>query len=239
MFTDPTPSEAKFLIPFDIGESKIRLYGSPSIMAARSELMKSLLDKIELEGNVLAPQMKVNKNSLIYLWTYLNGLNVKLPENTKDLVEIWPLLNYFDVNSNDPMIENYIESMLNNIKSIEFMLQNSEYNALLDDMLKKVKIIYPWRTYYQTNVNSARNKIERKHEFKVLREYSTSWAGGGSMQINDTKMEESLESRGYQPVINSQGIKYYKSGPFYFTDPIWDGKEYAMYQTDAEGNRII
>lgn len=73
---DPSPEEAKFETKFVVSEEKITLYGFPSIMSKNSELIKSLLDKLDPSGsNVLAPNFPLgNKRSLEIVWMYINGI---------------------------------------------------------------------------------------------------------------------------------------------------------------------
>lgn len=89
-FTNPSEDELRFLVPFEVGEQKIHLYGSLVVMSYQSELIKRLLDKLDTkEFNVLAPEMKVNEPSLLTLWSKMNGKD-ETWETTKDVVETWP-----------------------------------------------------------------------------------------------------------------------------------------------------
>lgn len=86
---DPTESEIQYLRPFLISQDKIRLYGSPVTMSFKSELIKSLLDKLTTEDNILAPDMKVNSKSLLYLWYRMNGADTQELED-REIIDLWP-----------------------------------------------------------------------------------------------------------------------------------------------------
>lgn len=88
---------SKMMVPFDVGSSKVRLYGQPFMMAKLSPLVTSILDIISYkEAMPLAPSVVVSDPaSLLYFWLYLNGISDAPLEPTLDT---WEWINYFGVN---------------------------------------------------------------------------------------------------------------------------------------------
>lgn len=137
LFTDPTPQEIRYLTPFEVGEDKILLYGFPPIMALHSELIKSMLDKLDTkEPNVLAPKIKIDKDDLMNMWAKLNG--VSLAWDDRLCINLWPWLNYFDIDIEGALMKFYLNYLITNFPAD---LLKPENNHLLDDMLGKISVI--------------------------------------------------------------------------------------------------
>lgn len=97
-YLDPTSEETRFLTKFTVSSEKIQLYGFPPAMQLRSNLIKSLLDKLDTkDNNILAENIPSNK-SLEIVWLYLNQQNEKFneiiysgnPKLASVAVQIWP-----------------------------------------------------------------------------------------------------------------------------------------------------
>lgn len=229
-FTDPTPEEALYLIAFDVGTEKIRLYGSPTIMSFRSELMKSLLGKLDVEHvNALAPEMKMNENSLVFLWTQMNRVDIKYPKGD-DLIELWPLMNYFDIKTDDDLVGGYFYR----ISKLTFNELN-KHKDILKDILKKVKLL-------GSSVYEDLSKIVIKAGSRLIIIMP-------DMMDIETRFNPEYPEIMYEgfKLVENNGNKYYErtcegwpSGQYvdYFTYPEWDNsrKSYYMYSADDQGN---
>lgn len=141
IFTNPTEDQKKFLTPFEIGSEKILLYGQPINMSMKSELIESILPNLSTtDPNPIAPDEKVNPNSLNFLWVKLNGVDTVKSLSLKDLVELWPLLNYFNINVKDKVINEYLKLITLNANSI---MGDPEYNSIFLSILNKANLIDP------------------------------------------------------------------------------------------------
>lgn len=236
MFTNPSPAELKYLTPFEIGESKIHLYGAPSIMNLKSKLIESLLDKLSPDTNTLAPKMKINPNSLMYLWTKLNGSDSELPTDSLDIIEIWPLLNYFDVDVKDSLVYGYINHIL--IDQISTLIKHQD---LLQDVLKKIKIIDP-KLYdtYQKKI-----KTHEMGGLPLIIKYNDAKFNTIIVDPNnlDANIKEKLKGIAYSLMdgtVNGYGIYVPAIRGFQlFSIPEWNGSEYVMYPIDTRtGKRV-
>lgn len=144
-FINPSDTEKKFLTKFSVSSSKIELYGVPSAMQSRSNLIGSMLDKLDVDGtNVLAENILVgNEESLRAVWLYLNLWDDKLDtEKVTPVVaiKIWPWLNYFDVPYKDRYVSSYLYVLVNEDEYFdEFM--KPENRIILNDIMSKIKLI--------------------------------------------------------------------------------------------------
>lgn len=145
-FTNPSPTERKFLVPFEVGSDKVLLYGGPIVMSSKSELIKSLLEKLDFkEPNSLAPDMKIDPKILMFLWDRLNGINTSFSSlSVDDLFNLWPLMNYFDINTKSEILSEYLKTVNNLLPTI--IHKYPSYESSLMDILGKVKLIDP-QTY--------------------------------------------------------------------------------------------
>lgn len=182
VYSNPTENERKYLTPFQVGSSKITLYGQPIIMSQKSELMKSLLPRLSpSEPNQIAANEKIDQKVLTFLWEYLNGVDKSFNElSIKELFELWPLLNYFDINVEDKLITQYLEQINNNLSNI-IDIHEAEYK-LLPEILQKVKLIKPV-TFEQITYNIAQHKKKKR----VKRLLSM---GAGNVDYGDVDPED-------------------------------------------------
>lgn len=148
LYLDPSPDQSKFETKFTVSQDKLELYGFPPIMAKNSELIKSLLDKLEPgKANFLANNIPLgNKRSLEIVWLYLNreisSFSALYTGGTVDanaIIHMWPWLNYFDVPYKTYEIQDYLNLLFHVIPE----LAKSENKDILNDILIKTKIIYP------------------------------------------------------------------------------------------------
>lgn len=151
IYLDPTSDEAKFLTKFTVSQDKIDLYGSPPLMQFKSNLVLSMMDKIE-KDNALASNLPLaDKRSLEAVWLYINDkpftFNQLLHEDAdqedrQTAIQLWPWLNYFDVPYENASIKQYIDRLVNN-KNFLGELTKPENKEILEDVRKKIKIIDP------------------------------------------------------------------------------------------------
>ena len=144
-YLNPDPELQRFLVPFTVGANKIKLYGNPNLMISKSELIKSLIDKLSTtEINPLAINQEIiQSNGLIIVWLFMNNV-VALPPTTidaKDYLDIWQWLNYFDVPYNSDFVKDYIKNLF--LPTYIKQLMAPENKGILADILIKVRIINP------------------------------------------------------------------------------------------------
>lgn len=142
LYFNPTEDQARFLTKFVISSQKIDLYGFPPLTALKSELIKSLQDKLspgatyELATNIPLKSEKALKS----VWLFLNADTFDNLDG-KDQLEMWPWFNYFDVDIKNSKILTVLQNYLLKLNYLYFDdLVKSEY---LDDMLSKAKVILP------------------------------------------------------------------------------------------------
>lgn len=191
-FINPTPERKKYLVPFQIGSNKIVLYGAPAIMSLKSELINSLLDKLTDE-NVLAPNMEVNPISLEFLWSRLNGGDVH-PALLKvdNFLNLWTLMNYFDINVNDKLISEYFNALKNVIPEVA---NAEEYKSMIDGILAKAKII----SYTMYDELYKLVEMNRKEVLGIVRNLykpNENYSYVGRIDLND--IDKDLTDRGWE-----------------------------------------
>lgn len=177
IFTDPTPSEAKYLIPFEIGEQKILLYGAPTIMSLRSNLIASLLDKLDKGPNILAPKISAPKEALLYIWYELNRFHAEFPRGYEE--DVWELLNYFDVPIQDKLITNFVNMFA---KHFPTYYAENDYKEFMDNMLTKIKVfdsvgygIISNKLNHYREKNARPIIVKVHHPVKGLLEFKGTW----------------------------------------------------------------
>ena len=176
LYLDPDVELQRFLVPFTVGTNKIKLYGLPVLMIAKSELIKSLIDKLSLtENNPLAISQSVDSpNGLIIVWLYMNNNLSSLPVDIdpRDYLNIWQWLNYFDVPYNSEFIKQYIRYLFLSIYFKQLIAPESK--NILADILAKTKIIDP-KTYSDLS-ERIKYEIENKSNLvDLVLESSTGW----------------------------------------------------------------
>lgn len=235
IFTNPAEDQKKFLITFDVGADKIRLYGNPVTMSVYSELFKSLLDKIDSkETNVLAPNMKIdNPQMLNFLWEKMNGVDVDLPNNLKDLIDLWELMNYFDIDYTSKFVTEYMNAIheyqnpYKLVKEGKFLEDNPGYSERLDNLSSKIHLIKEKREKKLITVYLSQPDSYLNYTFIDPYNLNKSLSGGA---ISPIKL-----------VYDKRGNEYYKyvdimSKNDYYTYPIWDKERdaYVQYQVDPK-----
>lgn len=132
-------------VKFTVSIQKVELSGSPLIMQIKSNLIKSLIDKLDLQNpNPLASNIPLrNKKSLQIMWDYLNSTSDEFSKpftlNPKDMVGIWPWLDYFDVPYDSKEVKDYVKHLMDDNNFNELIRPQNK--SILDDVLKKIKII--------------------------------------------------------------------------------------------------
>lgn len=100
---------------FEIGADKVHLSGWLDNLSINSGLIRQLVEEIGFSDiYVIAPNMKINRNSLEFLWFKLDGTisSINYPENIKDFIEIWSLLKLFDVDYTNSIVKEYITNVV-------------------------------------------------------------------------------------------------------------------------------
>lgn len=142
LYLDPDVEVQRFLVPFVVGTNKIKLYGHPDLMMVRSELVKSLIDKLSLtQDNPLAINQNVDSpNGLIIVWLYICNVLQRIPLiDPNDYLAIWYWLNYFDVPYKSEFVTGYLRGLADTKYLTQLVLP--ENKELRDDILRKTKVI--------------------------------------------------------------------------------------------------
>lgn len=109
------PESAKtFYRPFLIGSTKVLIYGNPALMLRYSGLITSIVKTISDEPTALATQFTltdVNIKAFLYLWLYMNGLNIPQLGSLLDNLILNEWSNYFNL-YDDKFIASKIETVL-------------------------------------------------------------------------------------------------------------------------------
>lgn len=243
IFVDPTKGQAKFQILFQVGTDQFELYGLPSLMSLKSELMESLLDTLNpSEVNILAPNMKVNKESLYFLWERMNFLCNSSWTNLKSdtMIGLWPLLNYFNINVKDNIVTGYISELTKNFPKELILPENKD---ILNDMLKKIEIIdkESHSKLITESIKASASKVS----------YYGSYGRGSTVLYNPDFPEKIFLGNNYVWTLetdpDTKRMFYLWKDPAgghitnrYYTFPEWDEnkKSYVMYETDKDGRMI-
>lgn len=227
IFTDPTSVQVKYLTAFELGDDRIKLYGMPLAMSFKSELMKSMLDQLDSKVNSLAPSMKINKNSLFFIWAQLNGVDIEWPKVLQDLIDLWPLLNYFDVDYKSKLVADYFDNILGyHLKELD--------NEFRDDFLNKLKII---NSEKYDKYSKLVNKIESDKRKRKVKMY-TSW---GTIYVNIDPDHPEYTYSHWETLTNSAGKKYIRTSPsqyYTFPEEVKSEEFMVMYKADSLGNKI-
>lgn len=198
-YINPTEDERRYLVPFEIGISKTLLYGQPVIMSHRSELIKTLLPRLSLtEPNSIAPEENVDPDALIFFWNYINGSS-KPPKklSVEFLTNLWKLLNYFNIDIKSDLMTIYLQTIDEHFSSM------IGYSPVMDDILKKVKIIDPMMYNQFTNKIKEYEAKQRMKPLIIIHEHGTT----NYEQIDPQNMDNRLMELRYGISTNSQGKK--------------------------------
>lgn len=228
-FTNPTSEEKKYLVPFEVGDSKIILYGQPIIMSMKSELIKTLLSKSDLNESIpLAPNTKIDSNILSFLWERLNGIYTPFEKlSIKEVLELWPLMNYLDINVKSEILSEYLKVISKHFQVI--VHKYPEYESQLKDILGKVKLID--LIIYAGLYSQLDSTIKEKKSIPLIvmtpQEYGRSYG-----KIDSTRMDEALqkigteitESNGKKAVYIPSSLRPYGANSGYFSYPEYDEK---------------
>ena len=241
-FINPSKDELRFLTPFEVGDQKIHLYGSPVVMSYQSELIRGMLDKLDTkESNVLAPNMKVNESALLTLWSKMNGKPANW-ENNLSRIDAWSLLNYFDINVKEEIMKDYLDSLVDKFPP---ELTDHKYENVLADMLRKIKIISPMHS------NSFLEMIEEQGNKALIIFHPDGRQSESRFNpIFNERTMEILDNVGYKLVTNDAGksfyvadLRWYRGSSIYskyYSYPTWNEKEdaYAMYPANEKGEKL-
>lgn len=170
-YLDPDEEELRFLTKFAVSSEKLTFYGIPPLMRTKSELIKTLMDKLDTkETNILAESIPPgNKKSLEIVWLYLNQQEsqFKLLEHHSDLniiVQIWPWLNYFDVPYDNLNVKSYVSVLVN--KCFNELIK-PENKSILDDLSAKIKYIS------QDSEKTLVGKLKKHNSYRLTLETSS------------------------------------------------------------------
>lgn len=227
ILTDPSPEEARFFVPFEVGTDKIKLYGFPPYMAQKSELIKSMMDVLNTnETTLLATNLDVNRNSLLFVWSRMNNINVAWPSSVDDIIDMWELLNYFDIDYKDQLVNKYISKIF--IGHLPSLLSGDD-DELLENILGKVKLINP--VMYEKYLNIIQQNFKIRPKEKLIITFPNNFQS--SLLIDPLIIEKSISSKlpNFQLVIGENGNKRYNvhSGnqTFDMTYPEWNSEQNA------------
>lgn len=147
IYFSPDEEDQKFLTKFLVSDQKLPLYGIPPIMKQNSNLIAAMMDKLSPgDEYLLASNISLKEAPLKIVWLFLNnagtlpGTGYRTFPNVQDDIEVWTLLNYFDVPHTNPQIFKYLEILINTDPYFNRLLW-PENKDILDDISKKIKFI--------------------------------------------------------------------------------------------------
>ena len=180
--------------PYEMRVGSTSIFGDPEIMKLRSETVLAADKYVFMKGE------RINFHSLLYVWSYLQGLNVN--HNGKAEFDTWKYINYFQVDLRSMFVETYLYKLLN---EQEFHKDPRKGNELLYRRLIEI-------------IGSVPKNI--RHEYKLLtgmridKILAKIWIGNGNVprRIFDSYIENSYYYIPEDPMEYDSCIIWYMEG---------------------------